>query len=123
MVRFCVDQLVENVVVQKELLLEADVLERQAVVRVEIGVGAGVHNSLTGPGLVHSALHVDGFGFDSGFRGLELIGLSHIFFFIGSEVLYQDRCSDGAGATVGDGLVQLSAVQLNQELWSLQPVI
>ena len=74
-----VDQLVEDVVVEEELLLQANVLERQAVIRVEIGICSSIYSSFAGPGFVHPALHVNHFGIESCFRDLELLLFSHLF--------------------------------------------
>ena len=74
-----VDQFVEDVVVEEELLLQANVLERQAVIRVEIGICSSIYCSFAGPGFVHPALHVDHFGVESCFRALELLLFSHLF--------------------------------------------
>ena len=72
-----IDQFIQNVVVEEELLLPADMLEWEAVGRIEIGVGAGVHGPLTRPGLLHRPVRVDEFGLASRFWSKMQIAFGH----------------------------------------------
>ena len=74
-----VDQFVQDVVVEKELLLRTDMLEWEPIGRVEVGIGAGVNGALARPGLLHHALRVDPLCLASRFRRIGLFTLVHRF--------------------------------------------
>ena len=73
-----IDQLFEDIVVHKKLLLRADMLEWKAVGGIEVGVGSGVHRPGARPGLLHSPPRIDQFGFASRFRLIGLDPLVHV---------------------------------------------